>query len=467
MANFTLPNINMKDLTTGREGKLIFYFALPMLFGSIFQQFYNIVDSIIVGRVLGKEALASVGNAFPILFTLISLIIGLSFGGTIVISQYFGAKDYSKVRKAIGTLYLMLFVSSVILTILGLAFIDDILRLVKIPDELYPGAKTYTTIFIFGLVTFFGYNGTAAILRGIGDSKTPMIFMIISTITNIGLDLLFILVFKWGIAGAALATVVSQGGAFIGAVWYLNKYHKFISIKLKDMVFDRDIFRQTLRIGLPTGLQQTFVSLGMMALQRIVNEFGTDVIAGYSVAGRIDSLAMTPAMIFSQALAAFVGQNIGAGKKERVSNGLKATLKMTSIIALSITVLVILSKEFLISLFNQDPEVIRIGSEYLVIVSGCYLLFAGMFSYNGVMRGAGDTLIPMFITLLSLWLIRIPAAYFLAGKMGETGIWWAVPIGWAAGLIMSYFYYKTGSWKNKAIVKPSPVPVVVQSIEIE
>ena len=457
----------MKDLTNGREGKLIFYFALPMLFGSIFQQFYNIVDSIIVGRVLGKEALASVGNAFPILFTLISLIIGLSFGGTIVISQYFGAKDYSKVRKAIGTLYLMLFVSSVILTILGLAFIDDILRLVKIPDELYPGAKTYTTIFIFGLVTFFGYNGTAAILRGIGDSKTPMIFIIISTITNIGLDLLFILVFKWGIAGAALATVVSQGGAFIGAVWYLNKYHKFISIKFKDLVFDRDIFRQTLRIGLPTGLQQTFVSLGMMALQRIVNEFGTDVIAGYSVAGRIDSLAMTPAMIFSQALAAFVGQNIGAGKKERVSNGLKATLKMTSIIALSITVLVILSKEFLISLFNQDPEVIRIGSEYLVIVSGCYLLFAGMFSYNGVMRGAGDTLIPMFITLLSLWLIRIPAAYFLAGKMGETGIWWAVPIGWAAGLIMSYFYYKTGSWKTKAIIKPSPVPVVAQSIEIE
>lgn len=455
----------MKDLTSGNEGKLIFLFALPMLFGSIFQQLYNIVDSIIVGRILGKEALAAVGNAFPIFFTLISLIIGLSFGGTIVISQYFGAKDFDKVKKAIGTLYLFLFITSGILTLLGLVFIDNILQLVKLPEELYAGAKTYTTIFIMGLVTFFGYNGTAAILRGLGDSKTPMVFMIISTLVNIGLDLLFIIKFKWGIAGAAIATVVSQGGAFITAVWYLNKFHKLINISFSDLVFDKKIFRQTLQIGLPTGLQQTFVSLGMLALQRIVNDFGTDVIAGYSVAGRIDSLAMTPAMIFSQALAAFVGQNIGAGKNERVTNGLKATLIMSSSVAITLTTIVVFTKEFLVGLFNQDPEVIRIGSQYLIIVSGCYLIFSIMFSYNGVLRGAGDTLIPMFITLFSLWLIRIPGAYFLSERIGAAGIWWAVPIGWVLGLIMSYFYYKTGSWKNKAVVKPQPLPFITQEIE--
>jgi len=457
----------MKDLTSGREGKLILFFALPMLLGSIFQQLYNIVDSIIVGRALGKEALAAVGNAFPIFFTLIALIIGLSFGGTIVISQYFGAKDYNRVRRAIGTLYVFMFITAGIITVLGLLFIDDVLRLIKIPEELYKDARIYIKLFIGGIIAFFGYNGTAAILRGLGDSRTPMIFMIISTLVNIGLDLLFILVFKWGIAGAAIATIVSQGGAFITAVWYLNKYHRFISLKLKDLVFDTEIFRHTLRIGLPTGLQQTFVALGMVAIQRIVNGFGTDVIAGYSVAGRIDSIAMTPAMIFSQALAAFVGQNIGAGKNDRVIKGLKATLLMSSVIAVSTTILVILSKEFMVGLFNRDPEVIRIGSEYLVIVSGCYLLFAAMFSINGVMRGAGDTIVPMFITLLALWLIRIPGAYFLSEKIGETGIWWAVPIGWATGLIMSFFYYKTGKWKTKTVIEPEPVPVIAQDIEIE
>jgi len=457
----------MKDLTSGREGKLILFFALPMLLGSIFQQMYNIVDSIIVGRVLGKEALASVGNAFPVFFTLISLIMGLSFGGTIVISQYFGAKDYKRVRRAIGTLYLFMFITAGIITAFGLIFTDDILRLIKIPDELYSNARIYIKLFIGGIIAFFGYNGTAAILRGLGDSRTPMIFMIISTLVNIGLDLLFILVFRWGIAGAAIATIVSQGGAFITAVWYLNKYHKLINITLKDLVFDADIFKKTVRIGLPTGLQQTFVALGMVAIQRIVNDFGTDVIAGYSVAGRIDSLAMTPAMIFAQALAAFVGQNMGAGKNQRVINGLKATIIMSSAIAATTTIIVVLFKESLIGLFNQDPEVIRIGSNYLVIVGGCYLLFSAMFSINGVMRGAGDTLIPMFITLLALWLIRIPSAYFLSGIIGETGIWWAVPIGWTTGLIMSFIYYRTGKWKSKVIVEPEPLSIIVRDIEIE
>jgi len=457
----------VKDLTTGREGKLILFFALPMLLGSIFQQLYNIVDSIVVGRVLGKEALAAVGNAFPIFFTLIALIIGLSFGGTIVISQYFGAKDYEKLKRAIGTLYVFLFITAGIVTVIGLIFTDEILRLIKLPDELYAGAKTYITIFIGGIIAFFGYNGTAGILRGLGDSKTPMIFMIISTLVNIVLDLIFILVFHWGIAGAAYATLISQGGAFVTAVWYLNKYHRFINITIKDLVFDKYIFQKILRIGLPTGLQQTFVALGMVAIQRVVNEFGTDVIAGYSVAGRIDSIAMTPAMIFSQSLAAFVGQNIGAGKNDRVIKGLRATLMMSSVIALATTILVIVLKEFLIGLFNTDPEVIRIGSEYLVIVSACYLLFSAMFSFNGVMRGAGDTLVPMFITLFALWLIRIPGAYMLSDRFGETGIWWAVPIGWTTGLIMSFFYFKTGNWKNKAIIKPQPVEIITQDIEIE
>ena len=447
----------MNDLTTGKEGKQILKFALPLLVGSVFQQLYNIVDSIIVGRVIGKEALAAVGNAFPIMLTLIALIIGVAFGGTIVISQYFGAKDYEKVKKAIGTIYLIMFSMALILSSIGLIFSEKILRLIDVPEEILPMAKTYINIFIAGLVVFFGFNGTSAILRGLGDSKTPMYFMIISTGMNILLDLLFVIKFEWGIAGAAYATIISQGGAFVTAIIYLNKTHKLISIRFKDFTFDKEIFIQSLRIGLPTGFQQTFVALGMMALLRIVNNFGTNVIAAYSVAGRIDSIAITPAMIFSQSLAAFVGQNIGAGKQERVKKGLRATFFMSSGIAIIMSAIIILSKGVLVGLFNKDPEVIRIGGEYLVIVSLFYIIFTGMFTINGVLRGAGDTLIPMFITLFALWLVRIPGAVLLS-KTGlqETGIWWAVPLGWSAGLILSLIYYKTGRWKNKAVTKTSP-----------
>lgn len=450
----------MRDLTVGNEGKNILLFAIPLLIGSVFQQLYNVVDSIIVGRVIGKEALAAIGNAFPIMFTLIALIIGVAFGGTIVISQYFGAKDYEKVRKAIGTIYLLMFSMAIILTAIGLIFSEQILRLIDIPEDVLPMARTYINIIIAGLFVFFGFNGTSAILRGLGDSKTPMYFIIISTFMNIGLDLLFVLKFQWGIAGAGLATVISQGGAFLTAVIYLNRTHKLISIRLKDFTFDREIFLQSLRIGLPTGFQHTFVALGMMALLKIVNNFGTDVIAGYSVAGRIDSIAIQPAMIFSQALAAFVGQNIGAGKKERVRKGMIRTLIMSSLVSVTLTFLIISSRGFLVGLFNKDPEVIRIGGEYLVIVSAAYIIFSGMFTINGVLRGAGDTLIPMFITLFSLWVIRIPVAWFLSERMGETGIWWSVPAGWMIGLILSFLYYLTGKWRNKAVtgIKPQLKP---------
>ncbi len=444
----------MKDLTEGKEGRRILSFALPLLIGSVFQQLYNVVDSIIVGRVIGKEALAAIGNAFPIMFTLIALIIGVAFGGTIVISQYFGAKDYERVRRAIGTIYVLMFSMALVLSAIGLVFIDEILNLVDIPEEVLPEATAYLKIIIAGIVVFFGFNGTSAILRGLGDSKTPMVFIIISTFFNIFFDVLFVLKFGWGIEGAAYATILSQGGAFLTAVIYLNRTHKLISIRIKDFVFDYEIFRQSIRIGLPTGFQHTFVALGMMALLKIVNQFGTNVIAAYSVAGRIDSIAMQPAMIFSQALAAFVGQNIGADKKERVRKGLITTFFMSAAVSIILSILIISLRGQLIGLFNRDPQVIKIGAEYLIIVSSFYILFSGMFTINGVLRGAGDTLIPMFITLFALWLIRIPGAWFLSDKMGETGIWWAVPIGWGCGLILSFFYYLTGRWKTKTVTGP-------------
>ena len=442
----------MKDLTTGKESSLILKFALPMLLGNVFQQMYNIIDSIIVGKFIGKEALAAVGASFPIIFAFLSLIIGIASGSTIVISQYFGAKNIEKVKRTIDTLFIFLFFASITISIVGIIFSEDIFRFLKLPEEILPQATTYFNIFIGGVIVSFGFNGTSAVLRGLGDSKTPLYFLIISTIINIGLDLLFVLVFKWGIAGVAIASVIAQGGAFFTAIIYLNKTHKIIRFSFTKLVFDKTIFKKSIRIGLPTGIQQTFVAVGMTALISIVNTFGTNVIAAYSVVMRISSLASLPAMNFAAALSTFVGQNIGAKKIERVRSGFIATLKMSSLISITVSAFVLLGSGFLMKLFTNDLEVIRIGKEYLMIVGAFYVIFSAMFSLSGVMRGAGDTLIPMFITLISLWVIRIPSAWFLSREIGETGIWWSMPIGWFVGFSLSFIYYLTGNWKKKVVV---------------
>jgi len=449
----------MKDLTTGKESKLILQFATPMLIGNVFQQMYNVVDSIIIGNYIGKEALAAVGASFPIIFALISMIIGFATGATIIIAQYFGAKKLDKVKRTIDTLYIVLFFASILLSILGVLFSESIFKLIQLPEDVLPDAVLYMQIYISGLIFFFGFNGTAAILRGLGDSKTPLYFLIISTITNIILDIVFVVVFKWGIAGVAIATIISQGGAFITAIWYLNKTHDVIKFSLTKLVFDRSIFKQSLRIGLPSGFQQTFVAIGLIAIVWIVNLFGTDVIAAFSVAMRINSLASLPAMNFAAALATFVGQNIGANKTDRVRAGLIATFKMTSIVSVLITIIAILFARPLMGVFTDDPNVIDIGVRYLVIVSSFYIFFSTMFVLNGVMRGAGDTLIPMFITLIALWLVRIPVSYLLSKNMGETGIWWAIPIGWFLGMLLSWIYYLTGRWKIKGVVKHESNPI--------
>ena len=445
----------MKDLTEGSPGRLILRFATPMLIGNVFQQFYNIADSIIVGRFLGKEALAAVGASFPIIFLLVSFVIGITMGSTIIIAQYFGAKDIPNVKRSIDTLYIVLFFTSILVGASGIIFSGTIFNLMNLPADVLPQARIYLSVYLTGSIFFFGYNGISAILRGLGDSKTPLYFLIIATIMNVLLALLFVVVFKWGVAGAAFATVISQGGAFFTGIIYLNRTHPIINLSWRKLHFDHEIFNKSLKIGLPSGIQQTFVALGMMALMRVVNNFGTNTLAAYTAAGRIDSLAALPAMNFGAALSTFVGQNLGAHKPERVKEGLKSTFIMASVLAIATTLLVIVFKRSLMGLFTDDPLVIDIGVTYLVIISSFYIFFSSMFVIGGVMRGAGATLIPMFITLFSLWIIRIPLAYILSSKIGVTGIWWAIPIAWFLGAVLSYIYYLQGNWKKKVVVKPA------------
>lgn len=444
----------MKDLSVGKESRLIFRFATPMLLGNMFQQLYNVVDSIIVGNYIGKEALAAVGSSFPIIFALISFIIGIAIGSTVIISQYFGAKDYEKVKRAIDTLYIFVFFASLFVSALGIYFSTDIFRLLGLPADVLPQADRYLDIYLSGLVLFFGFNATSAILRGLGDSKTPLYFMIIATIMNIGFDFLFVVGFGWGIEGAAVATIVAQGGAFLTAILYLNRYHAIINLSWRKMVFDRNLFRANIRIGIPIGMQQSFVALSMMVMYWLVNPFGTSVVAAYSVVFRIDSFAAMPAMNFAAALSTFVGQNLGANKPHRVRTGLIATVVMTSIFAFTITAIALLLAEPLMRLFTSDEEVIRLGTEYLHIVSPFYVIFTAMFTVGGVMRGAGDTMIPMLITFIALWVVRIPLCYFLSLDLGVIGIWWGIPGAWLTGAFLSFMYYLTGRWKSKTLVKP-------------
>lgn len=445
----------MKDLTNGNVFKQILMFSVPMLLGNVFQQLYNVVDSIIVGNYLGNEALAAVGASFPVIFVLISMILGITLGMSVVISQYYGAKDLLNVKKAIDSMMVFIIISGIVVGLFGFIFSDTLFRLLGFSDEIIIQAGSYFKIYIAGIIFMFAYNGVSAVLRGLGDSKTPLYFLIVSTLLNIFLDLLFIVKFENGIEGVAWATVISQAVSFLGMTIWLNTKHKFIKIKFVHLKFDKPIFRKSLNIGLPSGIQHTIVGLSVTALMAIVSSFGTETIAGFTVATRLDSFAMMPAINIAVALTSFVGQNIGAGKLHRVVKGYHSALTLSSIISLLTGLTFITLGYKLTGFFSPDLAVRAVGASYLRIIGGFYIAFSGMLITQGVLRGAGDTLMPMVFTITSLILVRVPLAWFLSRdwfSFGSTGIWWGTPISWSVGFILSYIYYCRGNWKAKAVV---------------
>jgi putative MATE family efflux protein len=406
-----------------------------------------------VGNYIGKDALAAVGASHPVIFALVSLIIGITAGLSIVISQYYGAKQYENVKLASDTTYIFIGITSLIITTIGILFAGPIISILKLPENIIPDTILYYKIYMVSIIFMFAFNGTHSILRGLGDSKTPLYFLLLSTILNIGLDLFFVVVMKLGIASVAWATVLSQFISLVAIAVYVNKKHPIVRISIFKMRYSYKILKESLRIGLPSGLQQTFVAIGMMALVRIVSEFGTDAIAAYTIATRIDSFIVLPALNLAAALSMFVGQNIGANKISRVYEGYRVTWRIHAVISLVISFVCIYFRTELIAFFTNDIEVIKIGAEYLLIVSGFYIVFGTMFLLQGILRGAGDTIIPMFVTLLALWFIRIPVAYYLSRFMGTNGIWLGIPIAWFIGLVCSYILFKLGRWKNKGVIK--------------
>lgn len=446
------------DLTKGKVWKVIVRFALPLLIGNLLQQLYNVTDSVIVGQFLGKEALAAVSASFFIYYFIISFVIGVGSGTSIVISQLFGAKQFQKVQLAFSSFFIFMLVGGVILSIAGIIFAEPVFRLTNTPEEVIPQAVAYFRIYIGGTFLFVTFNSIISILRGVGESVRPMIFILITTILNILLDLLFILVFKWGIEGAARATVIAQGIGMCVALAYVNNTHPLLSIKKQDMLFDGKLFKESLKIGLPTSVQQCAIALGLIALLGIVNSFGTNTLTAYGAAGKIDTIITQAILTLSGALAAFCGQNIGAGRLDRVKKGLRFTMYANIVLGLLTFAAVYLFGDTMMRIFTNDADVIVIGKEYLLIICGFFIVHGALNVYNGALRGAGDTLFPMVTSLVCLWIIRIPLAYYLSSWLGRSGIWWAIVASITIGLIVTFIYYKTGIWKRRCIIKDETSP---------
>ncbi|MDP3486488.1 MAG: MATE family efflux transporter, partial [Bacillota bacterium] len=446
----------VKDMTQGSAAKLILTFSLPMLVGNIFQQMYNMVDSIVVGRFVGPNALAAVGTSFPIIFLLISLVLGLTMGSGVVISQFFGAKQTDKVRRAVSTALSFQLVFALIMSMLGLVLSRPLLLLLRTPPEIITESVAYMQIFFGGLIFMFAYNAFAGILRSLGDSKTPLYFLMISSLINIGLDIYFVAGLGWGVRGVALATLIAQGFSSVLCLVYVYKRVPLLRFTRAEWVFDMDIFKTMLRIGIPSSIQQTVASIGMMAMQALVNSFGSVTIAAYTAASRMDSFAMMPIMTLGMAVSTFTGQNIGANRLDRVRSGLWATTGLVVVSCILVSILVFTVGPQMIQVFitAEETEVIARGVEYLQTVSIFYVVFGIMVIFNGVLRGAGDAMVPMVTTIVAL-ITRVSVGYWLVTipSISYRGIWWAIPAGWVVGTIIPTVRYFSGAWKAKAVVR--------------
>ena len=413
-------------MTSGAVWKVILRFAFPLLIGNLLQQLYNVTDSVIVGQFLGKESLAAVSASFFIYYFIISLVIGIGSGTSVVISQFFGAKEFDKVQKAFSSFFIFMLVAGVLLSIAGIIFAEPMFRLTNTPEDVIPQAVAYFRIYVGGTFLFVTFNSIISILRGVGESVRPMLFILLTTILNIALDLLFIVVFKWGIEGAARATVIAQGIGMCVALGYVNNTHPLLSIKKQDLLFDMGLFKEGLRIGLPSSVQQCAISLGLIALLGIVNSFGTDTLTAYGAAGKIDTIII-----------------------HRVRDGVRFAMLVNLLLGLATFTAIYFFGDKMMLAFTKDPEVIRIGKEYLLIMGGFFIVHGGLNVFNGALRGAGDTLFPMAVSITCLWLIRIPLAYWFSSIWGRSGIWWAIGASLCIGLTITYIYYKLGFWKNK------------------
>lgn len=442
------------DMTEGSPYRLIFMFSIPLLIGNVFQQLYNMVDSIVVGNYVGESALAAVGTGFPIIFMLSSLFMGIGIGATVMISQFYGARNFEKIKNTISTIYTALLVGSVPLTVLGIFISKPLLMLMNVPTEggTLDMATTYMIVIFIGTICSLGFNVNAGILQGLGDSRTSLLFLLIATIVNIVLDIVFTVFFGMGVMGVALATIIAQFISWVFGIYYINKHYDFIHIRPFKFHFEKDLFKEAMKLGLPAGIQNALFSIGIMFMNSLVNSYGPTFMAGFNGANKIDSFAFMPIQSFTTAITTYVGQNVGAGRIDRVKHGTKAGLILSIGCSIAIGAILYPLSGVIMRMFGQSPAMISAGVSYLHQVLPFYSLLSISFIYSSVLRGAGESIIPMISSFISLWIARIPAAYLMAHFFGQDFIFYSYPIGWVFGIVIAYGYYRTGRWKNKSII---------------
>lgn len=438
-----------KDLTVGDPAKVLWKFCLPLFGSIIFQQLYNIADSFVAGKFIGENALAAVGNSYEITLIFIAFAFGCNIGCSVIVSQLFGARKLGEMKTAVYTTFISSAVVCAALMLAGTLGCDGLLRLINTPENVFADSKLYLDIYILGLPFVFFYNVATGIFSALGDSKTPFIFLAASSTSNIFMDILFVTAFKMGVAGVAWATFLCQGVSCVLAVLFVLRRLRGVETDEKSALFSFPLFCRIAAIAVPSILQQSFISVGNIVIQGVINSFGSGVMAGYSASVKLNNLVITSLTTLGNGISNFTAQNIGAGKMERVRSGFKAGLKLVWMLCLPIVALYLLGGRMLVNIFMNEPSeaAMASGVQFLRIVSPFYFVVSCKLVSDGVLRGAGLMKEFMAATFTDL-ILRVGLAIALSKALGAVGVWCAWPIGWSISMVMSVCFYRRGPWEK-------------------
>lgn len=437
-----------KDLTVGKPESILWKFCMPLFGSVIFQQLYNIADSFVAGKFINENALAAVGNSYEITLIFIAFAFGCNIGCSVIVSQFFGAKDYRQMKTSVYTAMIFTAVLCLLLMIGGILGCPLLLQWIRTPDSILADSQLYLDIYIWGLPFMFFYNIATGIFSALGDSKTPFLFLAISSVSNIAIDILFVKSFHMGIAGVAWATFLCQGiSAVLAVLVVLLRLHK-IPCSEKVAVFSFGILKKLLKIAIPSILQQSFISIGNIIIQSVINNYGAGVIAGYSAAVKLNNLIITSFTTLGNGISNYAAQNIGAKKLERIKPGFRAGIKMVWLISLPFALLYFFAGRFLLYIFleNPTPDALQTGIQFLCILSPFYFVVSAKLVADGILRGAG-MMNQFMIGTFSDLILRVVLAIVLSRHFGSVGIWCAWPIGWTISTVLSILFYRSGPWK--------------------
>jgi len=434
-------------MTEGSIWKTIVSFALPVFWGQLFQQLYNVVDSLVVGNFVGSDALAAVGSSGSLIFLFVGFFGGVFTGAGVVISRYFGANDRSKVERAVHTSVAFGLAVGVFMTVIGIIFSPYILRLIGTPDDVLPNSLIYFRIYFSGIISVIMYNTANGIFQAVGDSKHPLYYLIVSSILNVILDLLFVLVFKWAIAGAAIATVISQSVSVILAFARLFRLKTEYSVKIKKIRFDKEMLIQIIQIGIPSGIQNSIIAFANLVVQSNINSFEKMAMAGCGSYSKLEGFAFIPITSFAMSMTTFVGQNLGANELERAKKGARFGIITCMAIAEAIGLIIFIFAPFFVSLFNREPEVVAIGSTQCRTETLFYCLLAFSHSIAGILRGAGKSKVPMLVMMICWCIIRVTYLTVILKYIHDIRcVFWCYPLTWCLSSIIFLIYYLKADW---------------------